>query len=314
MLTGLSFLGRHARLALPFGILIALCLPKIDLDWDIILPVIIMIIYGVSIIRLDLMAVFLSAIKPARLIISLGLSGFILVLIPLFYSVLARQFGLPNSFMPALIWYAVAPPIAATVWMCSLLRFNTAMAIEIVVVSSLLAPFTGPFLATFFLEDIAHINSFWLFLQLTTMIFGGIILALMGRALLGHASIEKHRTVFDGISTLALLIFLVPVFNGVASIIADSPYLALKLLGLAILMNMGAQIVMLVFGYLIPSKPIQSASKVMAVVTGNRNVGLYFAALPAEPVLGLFTAMYQVPLYLTPLLLGWLSGNLRTRT
>ena len=45
----------------------------------------------------------------------------------------------------------------------------------------------------------------------------------------------------------------------------------------------------------------------MAVITGNRNVGLYCTALPYDPVMSLFTAMYQVPLYLTPLFLGWLS-------
>ena len=43
-----------------------------------------------------------------------------------------------------------------------------------------------------------------------------------------------------------------------------------------------------------------------AIIAGNRNVMLFLAALPAavtEPLL-LFIACYQVPMYLTPILLG----------
>ena len=55
------------------------------------------------------------------------------------------------------------------------------------------------------------------------------------------------------------------------------------------------------------AKQAKDTLKVMAVIAGNRNVGLYYAALPYDPVMGLFTAMYQVPLYLTPLFLGLLN-------
>jgi ACR3 family arsenite transporter len=43
-----------------------------------------------------------------------------------------------------------------------------------------------------------------------------------------------------------------------------------------------------------------------AIIAGNRNVGLFLAALPAaqtDPLL-LFIGCYQIPMYLTPLLLG----------
>jgi hypothetical protein len=43
---------------------------------------------------------------------------------------------------------------------------------------------------------------------------------------------------------------------------------------------------------------------VLAVLSGNRNVGLYYGALPVDPIFGMFTALYQVPLYLTPLLMS----------
>ncbi len=124
---------------------------------------------------------------------------------------------------------------------------------------------------------------------------------------MGRQNIERHREIFDGLSSLAMLVFLVPVFNGMGPVILLAPEMALSLLGLAILMNLGIQAAIMIGAQTPFSKPYRSTAQVMSVVTGNRNVGLYFAALPPDPIFGLFTAMYQVPLYLTPLLLGSLN-------
>ena len=42
-------------------------------------------------------------------------------------------------FIPVLVWYAVAPPIASTVWMCLLLGFRPILAMELVAMTSLIA-------------------------------------------------------------------------------------------------------------------------------------------------------------------------------
>ncbi len=303
----ICFLGRHARLVLPAGIIAALLLPEITARWDLILPVIITLIYAASMIRLDLKHSFVSALRPKRLLKTAGLSLFILCFVPISYVLIARLFGLADLLMPSLVWYAVAPPIASTVWICTLLGFPAALAMEIVVLTSLAAPFTGPFLASFILHDIAAIDPLFLFFRLAGMIMGGTFIALCGQWIMGRQNIERHREIFDGLSSLAMLVFLVPVFNGMGPVILLAPEMALSLLGLAILMNLGIQAAIMIGAQTPFSKPYRSTAQVMSVVTGNRNVGLYFAALPPDPIFGLFTAMYQVPLYLTPLLLGSLN-------
>ena len=200
----------------------------------------------------------------------------------------------------------VAPPIASTIWMCLLLGFRPALAMELVLMTSLIAPFSGPFISSLFLAELTTLDPFDLFVRLGVMIVAGGGLALLGRWLIGNARIEKNHTVFDGISTLAMLAFLIPVFNGVSSKISAFPILAAQLLGLAVLMNFGTQLFMMVLAVFLRAEKAKDTLNVMAVIAGNRNVGLYYAALPYDPIMGLFTAMYQVPLYLTPLFLGWL--------
>ena len=62
-----------------------------------------------------------------------------------------------------------------------------------------------------------------------------------------------------------------------------------------------------------PAKQVQlpEGTRSVAVVAGNRNLGLYFAALPADPLFSLFVAAYQAPLYLTPMVAGWFADRSR---
>ena len=185
---------------------------------------------------------------------------------------------------------------------------------EIVLITSLAAPFTGPFMASLVLQDIAVIDPLPLFSRLAMMIFGGGVIAYFGQKILGRETIEAQRKSFDGLSALAMMIFLIPVFNGMGRVIIADLWLAFYFLLLAVVMNAGIQIVIMVCANFLSSANIRAVGDVMAVVTGNRNVGLYFAALPPDPTFALFTAIYQVPLYLSPLMLGGLAILLQRRT
>ena len=300
-------MGKHARLCLPIGLCIALILPDLGEEVRDIVPLVIIIIYASAMIRLDLGVALRGAVQPHRILQSLGLSLVVLILIPCLFVFIAHSLGLAEMFIPVLIWYAVAPPIASTVWMCLLLGFRPVLAMELVAMTSLIAPLSGPFVSSLFLANIVPIDPFDLLTRLGLMIVIGGALALLGQRLISRKRIDKHHTVFDGISTCAMLIFLIPVFNGVSTQISISPVLAGQLLGLAVLMNFGSQLFMTGLAIFLRAQQAKDTLKVMAVIAGNRNVGLYYAALPYDPVMTLFTAMYQVPLYLTPLFLGWLS-------
>ena len=44
-------------------------------------------------------------------------------------------------------------------------------------------------------------------------------------------------------------------------------------------------------------------SGALGILWGNRTVAIYLAALPPDPQVTLFVALYQFPMYFTPLLL-----------
>ena len=94
-----------------------------------------------------------------------------------------------------------------------------------------------------------------------------------------------------------------------------APLMALALAGLATALNFGHQACVFMPVILLRSMcavihPCQMAQDLVAVVSGNRNLGLYFAALPADPLFSLFVAAYQIPIYLTPMVAaGLVTGQ-----
>lgn len=298
----LESIGRNARIVLPAGVVLALLLPSSGNLLKPLVPWIIAILYATSMIRLDLKAALLGAVKPSRLMVNLCLSLILLVVVPVAAFAVASLAGLDEAILPVLTWYAVAPPIASTIWMCALLGLDLVLAMELVVLTSLLAPFTGPLLGSWLLGTAVPIDSVELCLRVTAMIITGAGLSILAKRWLGEDWIRRHPARLDGIAALAMMAFLLPVFDGTGVMVLQDPMLAAVLLGLAVLLNTGSQLVLVTLAWLrlVPRR----AGHSLAVVSGNRNVGLYFAALPADPVMGLFTAMYQFPLYLTPLLMG----------
>ena len=81
--------------------------------------------------------------------------------------------------------------------MCAMLGFGAALAMEIVLITSLAAPFTGPFIASLVLQDIAVIEPLPL-ARLAVMIFGGGVIAYFGQKMLGARPLRHNAKALTG--------------------------------------------------------------------------------------------------------------------
>jgi len=180
------------------------------------------------------------------------------------------------------------------------------------VLTNLLAPLTGPYLGEMLLGAAVPLSSMVLCLRLGAILGGGMMIAVACRHLLGPAGVEANRRRLDGVSTLAMLAFLVPVFDGIGVLAVTAPLAGLTCLGLAFGLNFGSQALVIAGGHAhakVKGGTFPEGTRSVAVVAGNRNLGLYFAALPADPFFALFVAAYQLPLYLTPMIAGWFADR-----
>ena len=313
----IEWFGLNAKKVLPFGIIAAFFLPESGAFFKPVAPYVLTLLVSIAMVRLDIITILRDALQPQRLVRNICLAIFLLIAVPYCLHQIGTAFGLNESFQVLVTWYAVSPPIGTTIWMCIFLGFSAPIAMEIVLLTNLLAPFTGPFMGEILLGSDVPLSVIALSLRLSAIVFGGLVLAILAKWWLGHEVINTYRGRFDGIATLLLLAFLVPVFDGVSKMVFAAPLIALALAGLATALNFGHQASIVIAGHLLAlvrrKKSLPDGTRSVAVVAGNRNLGLYFAALPADPLFSLFVAVYQIPIYLTPMVAGWLGDRKKGR-
>lgn len=112
---------------------------------------------------------------------------------------------------------------------------------------------------------------------------------------------EIRKGQIDGLSTLLLMVVVVGLMAGVGPLLTEDPWrLGLWVLGV-IAVNLGLQIIAL----LGLTRANIRAAVPLSIIAGNRNIALFFVALSDEvtaPLL-IFIGCYQIPMYLTPILM-----------
>ncbi|MEM1286689.1 MAG: hypothetical protein AAGH43_14990, partial [Pseudomonadota bacterium] len=128
---------------------------------------------------------------------------------------------------------------------------------------------------------------------------------------------ENDLTTVDGLSTIMLVVIVIGLMGAVAPALMETPLLVAKILAIATATSLGLQLLALIVWCSPVGRRLAQMEEVVgfSVIAGNRNMALYIAALPAsiiDPML-LFIGCYQIPMYLTPIMLGPLYRRVETR-
>jgi predicted Na+-dependent transporter len=310
VLGGLTWLGAQARWVLAVGVLLATLLPSLSSFLRPYLPGLVALMLCVSMARLDLGALARRASQPRRLAMLTIWSVALLVVTPAAIWAGTRAAGLPEAHVAALVYTFAAPPITSAAALCLMLGLDAGFALELTVVASIATPFIGPAVTKALLGEAVPLDAFDLALRMAAMIAAGVVAALLARRLIGAARIARHGGAFDGVATVVLLLFVIPLFDGFWDVAGRLPWFALGTCALVLAANWGAQVVV-ALGVRRGGGPEMAGAA--GLMWGNRNVSIYLAALPPDPLFGLYVAFYQLPMLFTPLVLGRLLGGRGTR-
>jgi len=138
-------------------------------------------------------------------------------------------------------------------------------------------------------------------LRLLLVIFSAVGIAFALRHLLWPEIADRHRAALDGASAILLGVIVIGLMSAVGPALSGEPWNFVVWLGFAFLLNFGLQ---LVAATLMPvASPTDRAGTALAA--GNRNIALFLVALPEHVMADvlLFIGCYQVPMYLTPILM-----------
>jgi predicted Na+-dependent transporter len=300
MLNALARIGARAQWVLAGGVVAALVVPGPGTLLAGTLPFWVTLLFGLAMTRIDLPAVARRAIAPRRLARNLGLLALLMGVTPAVFWAVGTALGLDPAHVEAVVYTASGPPLGSSAAFCLILGLDAAFALELTVLGSFLAPFTMPVVARLLLGEAVPIDAPVMTLRLALMIGVATAGALAARHLLGARRIEAHARAFDGVSAITMVLFLFPLFHGMPELIASMPAFAAATLALAIAVNIGVQAAAFPLCRLAAPRETAGAT---ALIWGNRNAALALASLPPDPLFTLYVALYQFPMYFTPLVM-----------
>lgn len=234
---------------------------------------------------------------------SVVLSLVLQLVMPLMLIAVFSIFNWQGGLFVAAILVAAGSPISGAPNLVILVRSDPAPALRLLIIGTALLPFSV--IPVFWLtpELGEGLDVFYPALKLLAVIgFAGMIGFGLRHYLLPELSAAQTKAV-DGASALAMMVIVIGLMAAVGPAISITPQLVLTVLAAAFLINFGLQI----FSYL-AFKKFQSVNSLVsfAIIAGNRNIALFLTALPdrvTEPLL-LFIGCYQIPMYVTPILLA----------
>lgn len=236
---------------------------------------------------------------------SLGLCLLFQIGLPVAAIIAFALAGWSGALATGLVLMMAAPPISGSPNLTMLTGNDPAPALRQLVVGTALLPLTviPVFWLAPALGDAGEVLAAAFRLLLLIVAAGGI--AFMLRAFWLRQPSVKAIGVIDGLSALAMAIVVVGLMSAVGPAIRTRPDAFLLALAAAFIGNFGLQ---LAAAFALRGLIARHALAATAIGAGNRNIALFLTALPAavtDPLL-LFIGCYQIPMYLTPLMLGWL--------
>ena len=296
----LSFAARHGRLVLVAGLIAGLTLPglaRLIKSW---LPEMIVFLLFLSALRVGVYEAFGNL---GELRISLAIIAVYQIALPLVALTIAALFDLTGATALAVILMCAAAPLSGSPNLTILTGHDPAPALRLLVVGTALLPLTVlpvlwalPQLGS--ISVVGHAAS-----RLLLVIFGAAGLGFLLRQMWCREPAKEILNAIDGLSAVTMAVVVVALMSAVAPAIFSRLDIFWRTLATACVVNFGFQIV----AYVIGGSLHNDTNRVpFAIVAGNRNIALFLAAFPTslmDPLL-LFIGCYQLPMYLTPLILA----------
>ncbi|WP_226780459.1 hypothetical protein [Oceaniglobus trochenteri] len=301
----LIFAARHGRWVLVGGLVAGVLLPGLAAVLRPFVPQMVALLLFLAALRIGT-GVFAGALRALPLTVGVVLA--VQLALPLLVIAGARALGLADT--PTAIALAImcaAPSIVGSPNMCLMLGAPPELAMRLLILGTALLPVTV-IPVFWFLPQLGAVSEVLIAaLRLLAVIAlaAGAGFALRRFAWRAPGAVALAR--LDGVSALVLAVFVVGLMPAVGGALRGDPWVAAYWMATVLVVNFGAQILV----HRIMRQRGAGVAVPVALISGNRNIALFLVALPPEvtaPIM-VFIGCYQIPMFLTPLVMGWVYGQ-----
>jgi BASS family bile acid:Na+ symporter len=294
----LQLMGGRATTFLPLSLAVGLLFQNVAAAARPLLWPLAVALLMLALVRTDWSRVSILLRRPVLAIV-LALAN--LIAVPLIVWPICHAVGLWPGLVAALCLSAMAPGIIAAAATAALLRLDSSLALLLTLFTNFLVPFTLPPLALWLLGLDLRISALDLSLRLALVVVLAGLGALAIRRLLG-SRLSDHGTTFDGLSVIVLIVFAIPLMDGVVARAAAEPLRFASFVAAAFAGMLLCNLVMVVGTWPFLDR---HTALTAGYCSGGRHNALLMAVLPTsvDADIFLFIAAVQFPIYLMPTLL-----------
>ncbi len=285
------------------GLVAGICLPGLAAAMAPFLPEMVAILIVITAFRIGAKGAF-GALSDLRW--SLPAVIVLQVCLPLTLAVLLWLAGLLHSPLAlALVLAASAPTISGGASLAIILRHDPARMMQILVLGTAIFPLTVMIVLHFvpLVGAPGHLVEVGL-RALATIVGAAMVGFGLRRLLLPNPNVDQTRAM-DGAAVLFFAIIVIGLMVALGPALKVDPGTALLWVLAAFCLSFGLQAVTVA---VLASGPLAHVAGPLALAAGNRNIALFLVALPSDimaPIM-IFVACWQLPMYLTPILLAGL--------
>lgn len=292
--------SNNARLCLIVGLAGGLLLPSFAATLVPWLPHMVAVLLTTTALRIGHRAA-VGALGDLRW--GLGAVAVLQMLVPLVFLALLTLAGLQDTPAAlAIVLASAAPAITGSVNLALMLRLDAGRMMQILVLGTAAFPLTVlPVLA--FLPQLGPASDVvFAALRLLVVIVFATGVGFLIRHFAFPQPTEGQTKALDGLSVLAFSFIVVGLMAALNPALREGPWLVAKWALLAFAISYLLQLATLLT---LRKSQLKSVAGPLAIGAGNRNIAIFLVALPAEIIapLMIFIGCWQLPMYLTPMLL-----------
>lgn len=306
----LEALARHGQLCLVAGLLAGLLLPGLAATLRPHLSELVALLLFLSAFRVGFRAVIGSLRDLGR---GTAQALVLQLVLPLVALGLLVSLNLSHSpFALAAVLMLSAPSITGAPNFTAMIGRDPAAAMRLLVIGTALFPFTVlPVLWGLGLPGLSGGDVPAAAFRLMVVILGAVAAGFAARAVFLPDPDIRQRQQLDGLGALALAVIVVGLMSAIGPLLREDGGRLLMWLAAVMALNLGLQTAV----FFATRRRMGAEAVPLSVVAGNRNIALFLLAVPEQvmdPLL-IFIGCYQVPMYLTPMLMGRLYRGAEER-
>jgi hypothetical protein len=301
----LIWLGKHGRYCLIAGLLVGLLAPELAAVIRPCVGSLIAVLLFVTAVRVGARRAFggLDDLRTTLLRIAVLQAA-----LPLFFVVFAKGVGLVDfPLILAVSLMLAAPSLTGAPNFAAMMGHDPAPGMRLLVLSTFLFPLTAfPVLLLLDPEGAGPLGALSLSFGLLTVILVVVGIGFAVRRAVPRLGEEPTQKALDGVAALVLAIVVVGLMSAIGPLLRSDPLELFAWIVTALAVNFSLVSLTLLLSYRFGFKRPLSTS----IYAANRNIALFLIVLPEEVVAPfmIFVGCYQIPMYLTPILLSRLTA------